>query len=228
MLFGTIYGDIAGSTYEFKSVKDYNFTTIPPKSHFTDDTVMTLAVANWLMTNPNDLKVLVNEMQQLGRIYHRAGYGGMFRKWLGASDPQPYGSFGNGSAMRVSPCAWFAKSLAEAEELAKQSAIVTHDHPEGIKGAQAVAAAIWMARKGWTKEEIKEYISKKYNYNLTYEMAKYPYTNIVIKESEIQNLLVDTDYTLDNGTAAEIEVHSTLVTMSQGTYNSVDTIYIKK
>ena len=166
MLFGTIYGDIAGSTYEFKSVKDYNFTTIPPKSHFTDDTVMTLAVANWLMTNPHDLTVLVNEMQQLGRIYHRAGYGGMFRKWLGSSDPQPYGSFGNGSAMRVSPCAWVAKSLVEAEELAKNSAIVTHDHPEGIKGAQSVAAAIWMARKGWTKEEIKEYISKKYKYNL--------------------------------------------------------------
>ena len=166
MLFGTIYGDIAGSTYEFKSVNDYNFATMPPKSHFTDDTVMTLAVANWLMTNPNDLKVLVNEMQQLGRIYYRAGYGGMFRKWIGSSNPQPYGSFGNGSAMRVSPCAWVAKSLAEAEELAKKSAIVTHDHPEGIKGAQAVAAAIWMARKGWTKEEIKEYISKKYNYNL--------------------------------------------------------------
>lgn len=166
MLFGTIYGDIAGSTYEFKSVKDYNFTTIPHKSHFTDDTVMTLAVANWLMTSLDDLKVLVNEMQQLGRTYPRAGYGGMFRKWLGATNPQPYGSFGNGSAMRVSPCAWVAKSLAEAEELAKNSAIVTHDHPEGIKGAQAVAAAIWMARKGWTKEEIKEYISKKYNYNL--------------------------------------------------------------
>ena len=166
MLFGTVYGDIAGSTYEFKSVKDYNFTTIPPRSHFTDDTVMTLAVANWLMTNPSDVKVLVNEMQQLGRMYPKAGYGGMFRKWLGSFDPQPYGSFGNGSAMRVSPCAWVAKSLAEAEELAKNSAIVTHNHPEGIKGAQAVAAAIWMARKGWTKEEIKEYISKKYHYNL--------------------------------------------------------------
>jgi ADP-ribosylglycohydrolase len=118
---------------------------------------MTLAVASWLMKDPDDLEVLVKEMQFFGNRYPKAGYGGMFRKWLIAEYPKPYNSFGNGSAMRVSPCAWVAKSLDEALTLAKKSAIVTHNHPEGIKGAQAVAAAIWMARNGNTKEEIKAY-----------------------------------------------------------------------
>lgn len=166
MLYGTIYGDIAGSTYEFRSVKDYNFTTVPSKSTFTDDTVMTCAVALWLMEDKKDLNMLVKCMQKMGQRFPRAGYGGMFRKWLVADDPKPYGSFGNGSAMRVSPCAWVAQTLEEAEELARLSAIVTHDHPEGIKGAQSVAAAIYMARNGSSKEDIKKYITEKYGYNL--------------------------------------------------------------
>jgi ADP-ribosylglycohydrolase len=95
----------------------------------------------------------------------------MFRKWLVTKDPKPYGSYGNGSAMRVSPCAWVAKSLEEAEYLAEQTAIVTHDHPEGIKGARAVAAAIYMARNGASKESIKEYITKTYGYNLDRTIA---------------------------------------------------------
>ena len=167
MLYGTIFGDIAGSTYEFRACKNYKFTTVPEKSHFTDDTVMTLAVASWLMKDPDDLEVLVKEMQFFGNRYPKAGYGGMFRKWLVAENPKPYNSFGNGSAMRVSPCAWVAKSLDEALFLAEKSAIVTHNHPEGIKGAQAVAAAIWMARNGSTKEEIKAYIESTFEYNLS-------------------------------------------------------------
>ena len=167
MLYGTIFGDIAGSTYEFRACKNYNFTTVPEKSRFTDDTVMTLAVASWLMKDPNDINVLVKEMQYFGNRYPRAGYGGMFRKWLIKEDPEPYNSFGNGSAMRVSPCAWVAKSLEEAENLAKKSAIVTHNHPEGVKGAQATAAAIYLARVGKTKEQIKDYIESKYGYNLS-------------------------------------------------------------
>ena len=167
MLYGTIFGDIAGSTYEFRACKNYKFTTVPEKSHFTDDTVMTLAVASWLMKDPDDLEVLVKEMQFFGNRYPKAGYGGMFRKWLIAEYPKPYNSFGNGSAMRVSPCAWVAKSLDEALTLAKKSAIVTHNHPEGVKGAQAVAAAIWMARNGSTKEEIKAYIESTFEYNLS-------------------------------------------------------------
>ena len=167
MLYGTIFGDIAGSTYEFRACKNYKFTTVPEKSHFTDDTVMTLAVASWLMKDPDDLEVLVKEMQFFGNRYPKAGYGGMFRKWLIAEYPKPYNSFGNGSAMRVSPCAWVAKSLDEALILATKSAEVTHNHPEGIKGAQAVAAAIWMARNGSTKEEIKAYIESTFEYNLS-------------------------------------------------------------
>lgn len=166
MLYGVLYGDIAGSTYEFRSVTNYNFTTIPPKSRFTDDTVMTCAVASWLMLDPTDTNLLVDEMQRLGNMYSKAGYGGMFRKWLKTKNPQPYGSFGNGSAMRVAPCAWVAKSLEEAENLAEISASVTHNHPEGIKGAQAVAAAIFMARMGKSKEDIQEYIEEKYEYDL--------------------------------------------------------------
>ena len=167
MLYGTIFGDIAGSTYEFRACKNYKFTTVPEKSHFTDDTVMTLAIASWLMKDSNDLEVLIKEMQFFGNRYPKAGYGGMFRKWLIAEYPKPYNSFGNGSAMRVSPCAWVAKSLDEALFLAEKSAIVTHNHPEGIKGAQAVAAAIWMARNGSTKEEIKAYIESTFEYNLS-------------------------------------------------------------
>ena len=167
MLYGTIFGDIAGSTYEFRACKNYKFTTVPDKSHFTDDTVMTLAIASWLMKDPDDLEVLIKEMQFFGNRYPKAGYGGMFRKWLIAEGPKPYNSFGNGSAMRVSPCAWVAKSLDEALILATKSAEVTHNHPEGIKGAQAVAAAIWMARNGSTKEEIKAYIESTFEYNLS-------------------------------------------------------------
>lgn len=166
MLYGTIYGDIAGSKYEFKSVKDYNFTSVPKGSHFTDDTVMTLAIAKWLMRDDLTLEGLVEDMQEMGQLYPRAGYGGMFRHWLVEKNPKPYNSFGNGSAMRVAPCAWVAKSLKEAEDLAKASAIVTHNHPEGIKGAQATAAAIWLARNNYEKDEIKDYITKTYGYNL--------------------------------------------------------------
>ena len=166
MLYGTIFGDIAGSTYEFRACKNDKFTTVPDKSHFTDDTVMTLAVASWLMKNPNDMEILIKEMQFFGNRYPKAGYGGMFRKWLIAEDPKPYNSFGNGSAMRVSPCAWVANSLEEAERLAKMSALPTHNHPEGIKGAQAIAAAIYMARNGGSKEDIRKYIIDKYRYNL--------------------------------------------------------------
>lgn len=166
MLYGTIYGDIAGSKYEFRSVKDYNFVSVPRGSHFTDDTVMTLAVAKWLMREDCSLDTLVEEMQDMGRRYPRAGYGGMFRHWLAKEDPKPYNSFGNGSAMRVAPCAWVSDQLEEVESLAEASAIVTHNHPEGIKGAKATAAAIWMARNNYEKDEIKDYITKKYGYNL--------------------------------------------------------------
>lgn len=168
MLYGTIFGDIAGSTCEYKPVdKSYKFETVSERSHFTDDTVMTLAVASWAMKGVNDLNILIKEMQYFGQRYPQAGYGGTFRMWLIDADPKPYNSWGNGSAMRVSPIGWLFKNLHVTEEKAKWSAWVTHNHPEGIKGAQATAAAICMARHGKTKEEIKEYIENTYDYNLS-------------------------------------------------------------
>ena len=166
MLYGTIFGDIAGSAYEYRPVKNSNFNLITKFSRFTDDTVMTLAVAAWLLKDPEDTNVLIQEMQSLGRRHPAAGYGGSFRKWLISLDPKPYNSWGNGSAMRVSPCAWFAKSLEEAEFLAERSASVTHNHPEGIKGAKATAAAIYLARTNHSKQHIKTYIENTYGYNL--------------------------------------------------------------
>mgnify|MGYP003291965383 CR=1 FL=1 len=157
MLYGTIFGDIAGSTYEFRACKNYKFTTVPDKSHFTDDTVMTLAIASWLMKDPDDLEVLIKEMQFFGNRYPKAGYGGKFRDWVFDKEILPaYNSFGNGSAMRVSPVGFYATTFGEALELAKKSAEVTHNHHEGIKGAQVVACAIFLARAGRSKEEIKK------------------------------------------------------------------------
>lgn len=163
MLYGAIFGDIAGSKYEFNAAKGNDFKLVPAGSRFTDDTVMTLAVAKWLMNSKGHLSCdLEDEMQFFGGKYPRAGYGGMFRKWLVSSDPQPYNSFGNGSAMRVCACGWVSDDINEVLKLARKSAEVTHNHPEGIKGAQAVAMAIWMARKSTNKtvDEIKNVIKK--------------------------------------------------------------------
>ena len=162
LLLGAIAGDIIGSAYEFNPVKSQDFRLFSGDSRFTDDTVMTVANADWLL-NGGDL---VQTMQRYGRHYRHRGYGGMFGKWIWAEAPQPYNSFGNGSAMRVSPVGWAFKTLEETLDAAKRSAEVTHNHPEGIKGAQAVAAAIYLARTGKTKPEIKEYIKSAFGYNL--------------------------------------------------------------
>lgn len=167
MLYGAIFGDMAGSTYEWHPVKNKKFETFPIKSHFTDDTVMTLAVASWLSSTNRTSNALVKSMQYFGSLYPHVGYGRNFYNWLRDENPQPYYSWGNGSAMRVSPCGWVAKTFYEAETLAEESAKVTHSHPEGIKGAQAVASAIYMAKIGSSKELIKDYIETAYNYNLS-------------------------------------------------------------
>lgn len=166
MLFGTIFGDLVGSQYEGNCVKNNDFDLITDRIRFTDDTVMTLAVASWLIKDKNNPTVLIKELQYYGNRYPHAGYGGSFARWLRSEAPQPYYSYGNGSAMRVSPCAWVAKSLEESQYLAEVSASVTHNHPEGIKGAQAVASAIYMARQGYSKYDIKSYISEQYDYDL--------------------------------------------------------------
>lgn len=168
-MLGAIIGDIVGSTRERHNVKREDFELLPPGSRFTDDSVMTLAVAKWLMDDPShNPNRLVKAMRDLGRKYPNAGYGGMFRQWLWSEDPEPYGSFGNGSAMRVSPVGLYANSLDEALELAQITAAVSHDHPEGIKGAQAIAACIYMKMHENTdvKEKIKAYIEETFGYNL--------------------------------------------------------------
>ena len=161
-MYGAILGDIVGSPYEFdcNNYKGKDFPLFSQRSEFTDDTVMTLAVAQALLDTrgQDDITIkaaLVREMQQLGRAYPDKGYGARFNQWLYEDDPQPYRSYGNGSAMRVSTAAWLAESIQEALHLAQLTAEVTHDHPEGIKGAQAVAAAIFLARTGHSKVEIK-------------------------------------------------------------------------
>ena len=142
-MLGAIIGDIVGSTREFHNIKSEDFELVPKGSRFTDDTVMTLAVAKWLMEDPtHSPKSLVSIMQDMGRRYANAGYGGMFRKWINSNNPQPYGSYGNGSAMRVSPVGMYANSLEEALELARITASVTHNHPEGIKGARGISACV--------------------------------------------------------------------------------------
>ena len=166
-MMGAICGDIIGSSYEFRPNKRYDFPLFTRKSTYTYDTVMTCAIADWLMTDiaPEE------KMQDWGREHFYAGYGPMFRRWIQADFPRPYNSFGNGSAMRVSPVGWFATSLEECLRLAKESAEVTHNHPEGIKGAQVTATAIYLARTGKTKEEIKTYITETFGYNLERKYA---------------------------------------------------------
>lgn len=172
-ILGAIVGDMVGSTREWKNIKTEDFVLLPEGSRFTDDTVMTLAVAEWLMMDPSHSKEkLIECMQRLGRKYPGAGYGGMFRKWLREDSPKPYKSFGNGSAMRVSPVGLYANSLEEALELARITASVSHNHPEGIKGAQAIAACVYLKKtEAWdTGGKIKKFIEQTFGYNLDLDL----------------------------------------------------------
>lgn len=173
-MYGAILGDIIGSPFEFDmGNKSKEFPLFSKNSTFTDDSVMTIAVGNaFLDAQPNaDIewirRRLISSMKQYGRKFPRAGYGGMFRRWLKCDDPQPYGSFGNGSAMRVSSAAWLYNDLETVRSMAQLSAEVSHNHPEGIKGAEATASAIFLARTGSTKEEIKAYIVDNFGYDLS-------------------------------------------------------------
>jgi ADP-ribosylglycohydrolase len=166
-IIGAVCGDIIGSAYEFHKTKDMNFKLFTPRSKFTDDTVMTCAVAEWLVEDPkHSHEQLVRIMHRYGDEYPHAGYGGMFRKWLENKWTEPYNSFGNGSAMRVSPCGYYAKSFEEALQLAQISAEVTHSHPEGIIGAQAVAAMIYLLRSGEYFEKGKAFLKNHCFYDI--------------------------------------------------------------
>jgi ADP-ribosylglycohydrolase len=174
-MYGAILGDIIGSPYEFdRGNKTKDFPLFSQDSEFTDDTVMTLAVAEAFMdalseNNLSDAALkekLISSMKKYGRLYPYAGYGSNFSWWLVTNDAQPYNSYGNGSAMRVSSAAWLFNTLEEVRRAARLSAEVTHNHPEGIKGAEATASAIFLARTGKSKEEIKLYIENEFNYKL--------------------------------------------------------------
>lgn len=166
-IIGAIAGDIIGSTREFRPIKTKDFRLFDSYSGFTDDTVMTLAIASWLIEDKTSNETLISEVKKFGLEYPNAGYGRMFLNWLNQDNPGSYGSWANGSAMRVSPVAWVADSLSETQKLAEMSANVTHSHPEGVKGALATADAIFLARTGSSKEEIKEHVEYSYGYDLS-------------------------------------------------------------
>lgn len=165
-MLGAVIGDIAGSRFEWKNTKSKDFELFTPKCRITDDSVMTLAIARSILDSAGRREELGAEavrcMQSFGRRWARGCYGGSFSRWLMSEHPRPYGSWGNGSAMRVSACAWAAGSLEDALDMARRVTEVTHDHPEGIKGAEAVTAAIWLARQGAGLEDIRRHIEARY------------------------------------------------------------------
>ncbi len=170
-MLGAIAGDIIGSVYEGK--QQWMATRTPdfqplfsPTARFTDDTVLTVAVAAAIM-NGHDLTDLLKDYYAR---YPGAGFGGEFKRWAASDDSEPYGSWGNGSAMRVSPIAWAFDSLDEVLHRAKESARITHNHPEGMKGAQATAAAIFMARSGIAKRELRDELERRFHYDLSFTL----------------------------------------------------------
>ncbi len=173
-MYGAILGDMIGSPFEFDmGNKTKEFPLFCKKSRFTDDTVMTVAVADALLrvspAAPDGIirDELIDSMHRWGRKYPDAGYGGMFYRWLFTGMRTPYGSFGNGSAMRVSSAGWLYGDLQTTRRMARLTAAVTHNHPEGVKGAEATASAIFLARAGRGREEIREYIVREFGYDLS-------------------------------------------------------------
>ena len=162
-MLGAIVGDIVGSVYEFHNYRGLDFPLFTPRSTFTDDSVLTFATAKVLL----DGLEYAATYQDFARRYPNRRYGGFFYHWIYAEHPQPYNSFGNGSAMRVSPIGFAFESMEETLADAQRSAEVTHNHPEGIKGAQAVALAIYLARHAASKAQIRQEISSRFGYNLS-------------------------------------------------------------
>ena len=185
-MYGALLGDMIGAPYEFdRGDKTKEFPLFCKYSHFTDDSVMTIAVAEALLDfrfrEDEDIKAgLVESMRKWGKKYPDAGYGRKFYHWLHARHPEPYGSYGNGSAMRVSSAGWLFDTLAETRHMARLTAEVTHNHPEGIKGAEATASAIFLARTGHGKDEIRDYIVREFGYDLsrTCDQIRPGYTHI--------------------------------------------------
>lgn len=173
-MYGAIIGDIVGSRFEFdQGSKSREFEFFTRENDFTDDTVMSIAVAEALLDAGKDAdektvkECLIKSMKKWGKKYPHAGYGARFIHWVLSDDPKPYGSYGNGSGMRVSPAGWLYDSIERTREVARWTAEVTHNHPEGVKGAESVAAAMFMARTRASKEEIKAYLEKEFGYDLS-------------------------------------------------------------
>lgn len=172
-MLGAVAGDIIGSAYEWRNTKKTDFVLFGKNSRFTDDSVMTLAVAKWLVEDEeHSTKKLVECMQEVGKKYPYAGFGCLFLSWLYERTPQPYNSWGNGAGMRVSPVGLYAKSLDEALKLAALTASVSHNHPEGIKGAQAIASSVFLCKEGRSKQDIKRYVEDTFGYNLNRTIAE--------------------------------------------------------
>lgn len=172
-MFGAVIGDIVGSRFEFdRGGKTKEFELFTKEDSFTDDTVMTIGVAEGLLNVDVDADEktikdsLIKSMQKWGRRYPYAGYGARFIYWVHSDDPKPYNSWGNGSAMRVSAVGWLYPTLERTRQVARWSAEISHNHYEGIKGAECTAAVIYLARTGKTKEEIKDYVIKEFGYDL--------------------------------------------------------------
>jgi ADP-ribosylglycohydrolase len=168
-MLGAIFGDMVGSIYEFNNIKTTDFELFGKRSTFTDDSILTIAVADWFLEGALTKERLIFTLKQYVRKYPNpmGGYGSRFQQWAFSDENEPYNSWGNGSAMRGAAVGWAFDSLEETENIAGLTAEITHNHPEGIKGAQATAAAIFMARTLSTKQEIKDYIENKYGYNLS-------------------------------------------------------------
>lgn len=165
-MIGAIIGDIVGSRFEWNNLRSKNFHFFTSKCFFTDDSVMSLAVCDGLLQclpDYSDLSsVTVQSMQRIGRPYRHCGYGGSFFRWMYSENPHPYNSYGNGAAMRVSGCGYAANSVEEAASLSKAVTEITHNHPEGLKGAEAIAVAVYLARTGSHLTEIRDYITTRY------------------------------------------------------------------
>lgn len=172
-MLGAIIGDIVGSRFEWNNNRSKEFELLTHKCFSTDDSIMTLAIAKAILDSAGNIDSLpgnaVKSMQELGRIYPNAGYGERFSGWLSSDDPQPYRSWGNGAAMRVSACGFAATTLEEAKSLSYKVTAVTHNHPEGLKGAEATAVAIFMAKSGSSLLEIQDYINK-YYYKIDFKL----------------------------------------------------------
>ncbi len=162
-MLGALTGDIVGSIYEWENIKTTEFPLFTDSCFYTDDSVLTVALAESILTG----KSYESLMRQYYRLYPDAGYGGSFHEWAESICPAPYNSWGNGAAMRISPVGWAFDSLSAVLRKAEEYTLITHNHPEGIKGAQAVAAAVFLGRRGATKPEIRNYVTNTFGYDLS-------------------------------------------------------------